>query len=44
MKSKGVYSDETINQIIKDNGSVQLVDWLTDEEKAVFKTSFEINQ
>lgn len=44
MKSKGIYSDETINAIIKDNGSVQLVDWLTDEEKAVFKTSFEINQ
>ena len=44
MKSKDVYSEETINQIIKDNGSVQLVDWLTDEEKAVFKTSFEINQ
>jgi ribonucleoside-diphosphate reductase alpha chain len=44
MKSKDVYSDETINQIIKDNGSVQLVEWLTDEERAVFKTSFEINQ
>mgnify|MGYP003641806443 FL=1 len=44
MKSKDVYSDETINQIIKDNGSVQLVDWLNDDEKAVFKTSFEINQ
>ena len=44
MKAKGVYSDETINPIIKDNGSVQLVDWLTDEEKVVFKTSFEINQ
>lgn len=44
MKSRGVYSDETINAIIKDNGSVQLVDWLTEEEKAVFKTSFEINQ
>ena len=44
MKSKGVYSDDTINAIIKDNGSVQLVDWLTEEEKAVFKTSFEINQ
>lgn len=44
MKSKDVYNDKTINQIIKDNGSVQLVDWLTDEEKAVFKTSFEINQ
>ena len=44
MKEKDVYSTETIDQIIKDNGSVQLVDWLTDEEKVVFKTSFEINQ
>ena len=44
MKARDVYSDDTINQIIKDNGSVQMVDWLTDEEKAVFKTSFEINQ
>ena len=25
-------------------GSVQHVEWLTDEEKAVFKTAFEINQ
>ena len=44
MKAKDVYNDENINQIINDNGSVQLVDWLTDEEKVVFKTSFEINQ
>ena len=44
MRSQGVYSKDTINSIIKDNGSVQLVDWLTDEQKAVFKTSFEINQ
>ena len=44
MKSKGVYNEDTINEIVKDNGSVQLVDWLTDEEKAVFKTAFEINQ
>ena len=44
MKSKGVYNEDTINQIVKDNGSVQLVDWLTDEEKAVVKTAFEINQ
>ena len=44
MKSKGVYNQDTINEIIKDNGSVQLVDWLSDEEKSVFKTSFEINQ
>jgi len=44
MKSKGVFQESTINEIIKDNGSVQLVSWLTDKEKAVFKTSFEINQ
>jgi ribonucleoside-diphosphate reductase alpha chain len=44
MKSKEVYNKGTINAIIKDNGSVQKVGWLTDEEKAIFKTSFEINQ
>jgi len=44
MREKGIYNKKTIDSIIKDNGSVQLVDWLTDEEKAVFKTSFEINQ
>ena len=44
MKSKGVFQESTINEIIKDNGSVQLVSWLTDKEKAIFKTSFEINQ
>lgn len=44
MKSKGVYNEDTIKAIINDGGSVQLVDWLTEEEKAVFKTSFEINQ
>ena len=31
--------------VIKDHlPDMKLVDWLTDEEKAVFKTSFEINQ
>ena len=44
MRAKDIYNKKTIDSIIKDNGSVQLVDWLTDEEKAVFKTSFEINQ
>jgi ribonucleoside-diphosphate reductase alpha chain len=44
MKEKGIYSEEVIKNIITNNGSVQHVDWLTDEEKEVFKTAFEINQ
>jgi ribonucleoside-diphosphate reductase alpha chain len=44
MKDKDVYSNETIKDIISHNGSVQHVDWLNNEEKAVFKTAFEIDQ
>lgn len=44
MKSKGVYNKENLKQITSAQGSVQKVDWLTDKEKAVFKTAFEINQ
>jgi ribonucleoside-diphosphate reductase alpha chain len=44
MKRKGVYNKKNIQQITDKQGSVQHVDWLTDEEKAVFKTAFEINQ
>lgn len=44
MKSKGVYSKKHVAEITAKQGSVQHVDWLTDEEKAVFKTAFEINQ
>ena len=44
MKSKGVYSKKHISQITDKQGSVQHVDWLTNEEKQVFKTAFEINQ
>lgn len=44
MKAKGVYSSKHIQQITDKQGSVQHVDWLTEEEKAVFKTAFEINQ
>ena len=44
MKAKGVYSPKHIQQITDKQGSVQHVDWLTDAEKAVFKTAFEINQ
>ncbi len=44
MKSKGVYSKKHVKEITDKQGSVQHVDWLTEEEKAVFKTAFEINQ
>lgn len=44
MKDKGVYNKKNIQQIVEKQGSVQHVDWLTDEEKAIFKTAFEINQ
>lgn len=44
MKDKGVYDKEHIREIEDAFGSVQHVDWLTDHEKAVFKTAFEISQ
>ena len=44
MKERNVYSPDVVKDIIKNNGSVQHVDWLSDEEKEVFKTAFEINQ
>jgi len=44
MKKKGVYTKKHVQEITDKQGSVQHVNWLTDEEKAVFKTAFEINQ
>ena len=44
MKEKDIYNDETVKNIINNNGSVQHVDWLDDHEKSVFKTAFEIDQ
>lgn len=44
MKEKGMYNKKTVNRIIANLGSVQQEDWLTDHEKQVFKTAFEINQ
>ena len=44
MKKKGVYTKKNVQEITDKQGSVQHVSWLTDEEKAVFKTAFEINQ
>lgn len=44
MKEKKVYNKETLQSITDAFGSVQHVDWLTDEEKLVFRTAFEIDQ
>jgi ribonucleoside-diphosphate reductase alpha chain len=44
MKERGVYTEEVMKRISEDQGSVQAEDWLTDHEKAVFRTAFEINQ
>ena len=41
---RGVYTTEVISRIASDNGSVQKEDWLSEEEKAVFKTAYEIDQ
>ena len=44
MKDKGVYNKKNVEEVRYAMGSVQNVDWLTPEEKLVFKTAFEINQ
>jgi len=44
MKKKGVYNKKNIEEVRDAMGSVQGVSWLTDHEKDVFKTAFEINQ
>lgn len=44
MKERGVYNKSTVERIRVAMGSVRNEDWLTDYEKEVFKTAFEINQ
>lgn len=44
MKRKGVYTEEIVKDIAENYGSVQHVDWLSEDEKKVFKTAFEIDQ
>lgn len=44
MKEKGVFNKANVEDIRDKMGSVQHVDWLTDDEKLVFRTAFEINQ
>lgn len=44
IKSKGLNVEKCIDEIDKNKGSVQNVDWLTPHEKSVFKTGFEVQQ
>ncbi len=44
MKERGVYNKQTINELIDARGSILKVNWLTDEEKLVFRTAFEVDQ
>lgn len=44
MKERGHYNNETMKRIYESQGSVQGEDWLTEREKKIFKTAFEINQ
>ena len=44
MKERGVYNKTTVERIRMAMGSVRNEDWLTEHEKEVFKTAFEINQ
>lgn len=44
LKSKGKYSRKIIEDVAARNGSVQHLDCLTDEEKLVLLTAFEISQ
>ena len=42
MKDKGMYNKAEVARIAKNKGSVQDCDWMTTEEKAVFRIAFEI--
>lgn len=42
MKSKGMYNPEEVARIAKNKGSCQDCEWMTSDEKAVFRNAFEI--
>lgn len=44
MKEKGVFNKSNVEDVRDKMGSVQHVEWLTEDEKLVFRTAFEINQ
>jgi ribonucleoside-diphosphate reductase alpha chain len=44
MKKRGMYNELVMGRIAKAQGSVQGEEWLTKDEKLVFRTAFELNQ
>jgi ribonucleoside-diphosphate reductase alpha chain len=44
MQEKGIYNNDHIKEVRDADGSVQEVDWLTEHEKAVFRTFPEVPQ
>lgn len=44
LASKGLNTDETWNSILEHEGSIQHLDGLTDDEKSIYKTAFELDQ
>ena len=44
MKKRGKFSKKLVKEICDLYGSVQHLDWLSDEEKLVFRSAYEINQ
>lgn len=44
MIERNVYNKKTLNRIADNNGSVKNETWLSEDEKLVFKTAFEIDQ
>jgi len=44
MKERGMYNEVVMKRISEAQGSVQGEDWLSDHEKNVFRTAFELNQ
>jgi len=43
-KQRGKWSDELVSELVGSEGSVQGLSWLTDHEKLVFRTAYEIDQ
>jgi ribonucleoside-diphosphate reductase alpha chain len=44
MKDRGIFNKKAMDEVKANFGSVQGVNWLSDEEKEVFKTAYEIDQ
>jgi ribonucleoside-diphosphate reductase alpha chain len=44
MKQRGVYNKETISRIIRKNGIIDDEEWLTEEEKILFMSGFQMDQ